>query len=159
MEPRSLLLLLSAELRLPRSRVSLLFSPASRGALRSEWGLLAKPRAAFCGGSKELRGSVCLLGEPQTRTVSPKRESRSLPSRQRARVVTSSPCPRDEGAIEKDSDRGKQSCQEEGGARSQTKWGRGVIAEARKHIGKRRGAPCRRSHTEREQAFLRGAAT
>ncbi len=32
----------------------LLFCPASRGAPKGEWGLLARPRGAFCGGAKKL---------------------------------------------------------------------------------------------------------
>jgi hypothetical protein len=40
----------------------LLFLPASRGAPEGEWGLLARPRGAFCGGAKKLRLIVLFLG-------------------------------------------------------------------------------------------------
>ena len=46
------------------------FLPLFSRGTKSEWGLLARPRAAFCGGAKKLRFSVCFLGGPQTRRVS-----------------------------------------------------------------------------------------
>jgi hypothetical protein len=44
--------------------------PFSRGAPKGEWGLLAGPRAAFCGGAKKPRIWFCFLGGPQTGRVS-----------------------------------------------------------------------------------------
>jgi hypothetical protein len=45
------------------------FLPLFSLGTKNEWGLLARPRAAFCGAAKKLRFSICFLGGPQTRRV------------------------------------------------------------------------------------------
>jgi hypothetical protein len=75
----------------------------SRGT-QSEWGLLARPKAAFCGGAKKLRSIELFLGG----TVNPEggeaeAEARRAASAQGLSPI--SPCPRKEGASERESGR------------------------------------------------------
>ena len=115
-----------------RRRFFRLSCPASRGTPEGDWGLLARPRAAFCGGAGKLRRSPCffrnrkprrcgcsvlimscgLLGpkglddSDQILNEVGKQERRSPQYRWRAGVVPSSPCPRERGALERESARG-----------------------------------------------------